>query len=53
MLKALKEKDRHLNCIFRSRMDGLKTFREIITIHPGQRTVIASGLAVNNELMRQ
>jgi len=39
-----------LDMIMEPGMDGLKTFRKIITIHPGQRAVIASGFAENDRV---
>jgi signal transduction histidine kinase/HAMP domain-containing protein len=39
-----------LDMIMEPGMDGLKTFRKIITIHPEQRAVIASGFAENNRV---
>ena len=39
-----------LDMIMAPGMDGLKTFRKIITIHPGQRAVIASGFAENDRV---
>lgn len=39
-----------LDMIMGPGMDGLKTFRKIITIHPEQRAVIASGFAENSRV---
>ncbi len=39
-----------LDMIMEPGMDGLKTFRKIITIHPEQRAVIASGFAENDRV---
>ena len=40
-----------LDMIMEPGMDGLKTFRKIITIHPEQRAVIASGFSENDRVM--
>ena len=39
-----------LDMIMEPGMDGLKTFRKIIAIHPGQRAFIASGFAENDRV---
>ncbi|MBI5592319.1 MAG: response regulator [Deltaproteobacteria bacterium] len=41
-----------LDMIMEPGMDGLKTFHEIIAIHPDQRAVIASGFAENDRVRK-
>lgn len=39
-----------LDMIMDPGMDGLDTYREILSTHPGQKTVIASGFSENDRV---